>query len=551
MPARRLKEPKGVFFLFRGKWLWGLLLFVLPFLLYLNSFQNDFLSGDDEEIILRNLYLRDWRYLPQLFTENYKAGSGTLSNFWRPFQVLTYSFIVHTAGIKLLPFHLSSILFHSLCGLCLFLIFCRIFVKKVSAGIIALVTALWLAHPLHNEELAVTSGIASPSYLCWMLFGILFFMLFEEKRHWYYLALSLIGYILSLCSKESAIIFPALVLGLHLAGIKAGLFKKTGVRILILKHSLFWVAAFSYLTLRLTKLNFQNTLNFYGEANLFTQNLSYRIFTLWTILVHGLRVIFWPQGLHPERSWPVFISFFNPQVWGAFLLLAVIIIFALRSWKKQPWISFGVFWFFSSYLPMSNLVAKINALVWDHWFYAPSAGIGFILLSLLAYGSPKLKKSLFYFFIPCLVILSIMTVLRNRYWQDTEAASRLILSYEPDSAKTWNNLAIALAERGKIGEAADCYLRAIALADIYPQTHHNLANLYIGLGKYDLAETEYLKAIKLDPDFYYSYLGLGKLYFLKGQPQQAGEYFRQALEIYPHLPEAEELLRRLSQQSAQ
>ncbi|MFA7272125.1 MAG: hypothetical protein WC090_05390, partial [Candidatus Omnitrophota bacterium] len=78
----------------------GLLVFLAPFVIYRNSLHNGFLAGDDEDIILRNAYLRDGSDFYKFFTQNFKAGSGVTSNYYRPFQLLTYGLIVKTIGIK-------------------------------------------------------------------------------------------------------------------------------------------------------------------------------------------------------------------------------------------------------------------------------------------------------------------------------------------------------------------------------------------------------------------------------------------------------------------
>lgn len=532
-----MKKNKKIYIL-----LCCLLIFITPFVIYGNSFYNNFLAGDDEEIVLRNHYLRGWEYVPRFFTENYKAGAGSITDFWRPFQLLTYWLIVNTVGIKPWAFHFASIVFHSLCGLFLFFIFLALF---QSAGKVGVAVLLWLTHPIHNEELAVTTGLASPTHLFWMLLGLFTFMRFEKTKKQRWLAVSLVSFVFSLFSKESAIVFPALLLGMHIAGIKAGIFEKLKIQQLIMKHLLFWVVAFFYVIARLTILNFQNTLNFYSEPNIFTKTFLYRLYTLFTILTHGLRVIFLPFGLHPEKSWPVFINLFSKEVFLSFLTLAIIVVFAIIMWKKNPLFTFGISWFFFSYFPMGNLVAKINALIWDHWFYVPSVGI---ILSIAALMQKKfVQRASLFVFIPVIIMFSTITLSRNHFFKDTEAVSRYILRYEPQTVKTWNNLGMALAEKGKHEEAISCYLKSIQLADVYPQTHHNLANEYFALGKYEQAEAEYFRALSIDSNFYYSYLGLGNLYLAKNETKKAAEYFKKAVEIYPYLPKVKEFLKRVEQ----
>ena len=373
--------------------------------------------------------------------------------------------------------------------------------------------------------------------------AILTFLYFESgnKIRWY--LVSVISFILSLFSKESAIVLPGLLLGMHIACSYAGILKKVKLKQLLLLHAPFWLIAFVYIYLRLTLLNFENTMNFYNQANIFTQNFSFRLYTFFTILGRGLTIIFLPIGLHPEKSWPIFTSFFNPQVFLSFLAITLLIVLAIAFRKKNPLFTFGIFWFFFSYLPMSNFAAMINAITCDHWFYAPAVGILLSLASLLR--NKTAQKTAYLFLVAGVIIFSLITISRNKYWKDTETLSRFILRYEPNSAKTWNNLAIALAENGKYQEAIEDYSKAIALEDSYPHSHHNLANAYARLGEYNLAEREYLKAIGMDNRFFYSYLALGKLYLAEGEKEKAADYFRKALEIYPGLSEARELLNKL------
>lgn len=521
----------------KKNFLWQIIIFVFPFIIYINTLQNNFFFGDDQNIVLNNIYLRDWKYFSKFFTQNYTAGSGVLYNYWRPFQLTVYSLIVHTIGIKPWPFHLAGILFQSLCGICIFAILSKLLRSAVSSSIIAFIVLAWLAHPIANEELAGTTGIASPGYLFGMLFGALAFLFYEErgKLRWYFASLA--GFVSALFFKESAVIFPGLVLGLHITAVKMGLLCRIRLRGYIYRHLVFWLIAAAYISSRLTFLNFNNTLNFYNESNLFTQHLTFRLNTMFTVLAFGLRIVFFPFGLHPERSWQVFTNFFSVSVLMPFLVLAAIVILAVLNWKRNPLFSFGAFWFFFSYLPMSNIVAKINALVWDHWFYAPSLGIFLMILSLISLARNNLlKRASFISLVLFTIIFSAITFIRNPRWRNTATFSRYILSYEPEATRVWSNLALALTEEGNDSEAIDCYLKAIRQADVYPQTHHNLANIYLKSGQYDLAEREFKRAIQIDDTFYHSYLALGRLYLSEGRLNEAKTYFRKAGQIYPYLP---------------
>ncbi|MFC1521086.1 tetratricopeptide repeat protein [Elusimicrobiota bacterium] len=581
------------------KWLIGLFVFFCAFLVYSNTFQGDFMYGDDEEIVLRNAYLQDWKHWPKLFTENYKAGAGTISNYYRPFQMMMYMFIVQTIGVTPWPFHFTNVLFHALCGLFIYLLLFKVFEHKISPVMAGLAALIWVVHPIHVEEVAIPTGVCSPAHLFWILAGILAFLkavrvpsvslslggrgqgegvpqkwMKSPFIYWYMLAM--VSFILAVLTKESAIVFPALVLACHIvvemnksdAGygsekqahkhkhkkrpISAGKSEETSAlsglaKKLLYLHLPFWVLAGIYVILRLTALNFANTLDFYTVPNEYTQNILYRLYTLWTIIGFGLKILIVPMGLHPERSWPVYVNFWLTDVVVSLMIITALIAGGLFAWKKNRAVTLGIFWFFASYSPMSNLVAKINAIFWEHWFYTPSvgliiSGVGMIVI----FAKQKIAgRILAGIAVLAVIALGASSYLRNPNWQSPFSYYSFILKHEPNSGKTWNNLAIALANMGKHAQAIECYTRAINIADQYPQTHHNLANSYQHMGHRDMAEKEFLKAIKMKPSFYHSHLALAEIYIGKNDRKLAIFHLEKVMEIYPYIPRVKQALEAL------
>lgn len=525
-----MKQKKIIF--------WLLLILIFPFLIYLNSLQSDFLYGDAQNIVLHNSYLKDWKYLPKFFREAYISGAGVESNYWRPAQLVISSVIVHALGYKPWVFHLSSILFHALCGLLIFLIFLKLFQGKVSTSLIAVSVLAWLAHPIHNEEITITTGITSPGHLFGVLLGLYAFLLFAEKEKWYWYGLSLLGFITGLLFKESAVIFPAPVLFMHVVSVKTGLLKPIKLLGYIRRHLTFWLLALFYVYARLSFLNFGGTLNFYKNANIFTQNLAYRINTFFTIIAHGLKIIFIPLGLHPERTWPIFTDPLSTAVILSFLAVLVLVILAIVSFLRNPLFSFGILWFFVAYLPFSNIAATINALVWDHWFYTPSVGILLSIVSLpLFIERPVFQRLLLIILIPAIIVFSFISFRLNPFSRTNESYARFVLSYEPETARVWNTLAMSLADKGEDDKAIKAYITGIKLSGNYPQMFHNLGQLYLKQAQYALAERAFLGAIYVDPYFYHSYLALGRLYLARNYTKTALYYFKRAYEIYPYLPD--------------
>lgn len=533
-------------------------------ILYSNTFNGPFLYGDDEHMLVKNIYLENWKYLPNLFTENIWAGSGGFSNFYRPVIMSAYSLLVHIFGKVPWPFHALNILFHGLSGVLIAAI-----LKKIipAAGITACVLAatLWTVQPLAVEQILSAVGAADPMSMFWMLAALLAMIKLLEQplpnpalprdgggekqknagpkcRQIFYLIFSAFA----LLSKENAITVPALSILFHLCLRREGRAPALNISSFAKIHLPGWGLAALYAVSRLTLLDFGGTLNFYRQSNVYTENFFCRFFTFLSVLGKGLLVIFAPYDLHPERSWPVFCGFFNPNVWLPAVILAGLAVWVITAWrKKETALLCGLGWFLVSYAPTSNLLSKINAIFWDHWFYTPSFGIVFILLYLRE-KSGFFKKIFPWAAVACVLILSLITRKNSANWRSQETYSRYILSYEPNSAPHWNNLAIALSDRGEINSAIDAYRNSIRISDVYPQTHHNLGQAYRKTGRGDLAETEYDLALKLDPKFYYSHLALAELMLSRKDARGALEHLIEAKKIFPYIQGIDESIDRLS-----
>ena len=85
-------------------------------------------------------------------------------------------------------------------------------------------------------------------------------------------------------------------------------------------------------------------------------------------------------------------------------------------------------------------------------------------------------------------------------------------------------------------QAANTYLRAVALEPDDFDAHLNLSACYYSLGKYDLSEKYCKAAIALNPQRAEAYSNLGIIYDSQGQIYQAIKAYRDSLELDTHQP---------------
>ena len=123
-----------------------LLLIVIGFVLYTNSFSNQ-MFWDDDDIILKNQFIQNWRYFPKYFSENLIAGAGLLSDYWRPMLLSVFSLEWKMWEDWQIGYHFVNTSFHIIDAILLFFILFYVFKKPTLAAFTAL---LFLVHPFIN-----------------------------------------------------------------------------------------------------------------------------------------------------------------------------------------------------------------------------------------------------------------------------------------------------------------------------------------------------------------------------------------------------------------
>ncbi len=528
---------------------------------YSNVYHNQFL-WDDEFLIQENVFIRSFKNLPQIFSTPSGAGAGRLDNFYRPMQLTAYTLIYSLVGLKPWAFLLLNILLHLGNACLIFFLIRKIFKKTcLPAGrpacpvgrpacpvgrpacpvgrpacpvgrqdfLAFLTSLLWVVHPIHTEAVTYMSGIADPLLVFFGLSSFLCYLNFRQKKQAHLLIFSLILFILALFSKETIIILPGLFIVYEL------FFGEKRKSISSYRHIIwFIIIALGYFALRLTVLNFVNTLNLYQESNIYTEHLSVRIFTFLASLLMYYSFLFFPLNLHMERQFPVFASPLSPQVLISLVILIFLALVIYKNIKQKKFhLSFGILWFFIGFIPMSGII-PVNSFLLEHWLYFPS--IGFFLCSgvIIHYfwqRYPQVRKVIIALLSVIVFILMSLTLKRNTDWKNPIVFYNDVLKYNQGTARVHNNLAMAYVDENHLEKAEEHYLKAIEMGDQYAQTHYNLARLYLITNQTNQAIDHLKRSIEINPNFFFSYQLLGNIYQQLGKQEKAQEYYQKAKEI--------------------
>ncbi|HVZ59112.1 MAG TPA: tetratricopeptide repeat protein [Patescibacteria group bacterium] len=480
------------------------LLVLITSLCYLNTLNNG-LFFDDEQFIYNNQAVKTFS-LAGFFGQSLVSEGGKISNYYRPILFLGYGMEYSLFGPVGFIYHLDSFLLHAAGGVVLFLLLKKLFAKKTLAFTTSL---LFLIHPIQTEAVAYASGRGDPLSFFFSLLT-LYFSLTKEKKHqilaWTFLVLALL-------SKEVTLMLPGLIFLVQLFS-KKSLTKHTIYQ--SLKTTLpFAVITLIYFILRLTVLNFANTLNFYQATNIYSSSLFVRLNTFFHLFPSYLQLLIFPKTLFMERDSGIVIQTL-PTVLSVISFVGCLgaVGAAILLRKKYPILLFAIQWVVISFIPTSGIL-PINGIFYEHFLYYPS--VGFFLLAvygfflLYEHSSATIRLVLGVSLCAVILILSIRTIIRNNDWHDPITFYRQLLSHV-QSPRAYTNLAMTYADRGDNTDAITAYQRAIALSDTYPETHYDLGNSYAAMSQVKQAESEYKKALAIDPSFYLSYIKLYSLY---------------------------------------
>jgi len=523
-----------------------ILLLVLGFSVYANSLRG-VLFWDDEITVINNVFLRKpLFYLKDIFLSTYHSGSGDTLNFYRPLATLSFALDYRLWKLNALGYHLSNVILHLLSGVFLFLLLERIF-NKLPLSVLTAV--LFLVHPINSEAVNYVSNRTDPLMLFFFLVSFYLYVAYRQKGNKYFLVSSVITYILCILSKEMGLILPLFLLAYELI-IRDDLKTKSkgrGIKRLIPLIN-FAVVFIVYVALRSTLLNFLNInlLTQGAQKEPFSHDLIIRFLTHAKAGLIYLRLFFWPTNLHMEYDMPIVLSRIDMLGWLALIsliLLAGLIFYLGRNNKK---IIFAASWFIIGVLPVSGII-PINNVVSEHYLYLATGGF-FLLLSLVflrLLSIAKMRILTGIFLIILIIILSTLTILRNRDWHEPLRMYLEIISQTKQSFRAHNNAGVEYFRSGDLIKAEQYFRSSLEIQPTYAPAINNLGVIY--RRRDDIAEAErlYKAAIQADPDYLLAHENLLGIYFTQNRIDEAKKELDRILEIHPHHPQAKELLNQL------
>lgn len=459
-----------------------LALVLAVFAAYANVYGNSFLL-DDMVLIVQNEFLRHWDKLPDLLTSLSLAGDGKTGGFYRPLQMLLFFFMYQAFGLSEAAFHGVNVILQAVAACLVYRLGSRLGVRQGAAFAAAL---LWAVHPVHTESIDCVSGSADPLYTIFCISGILALLPdFSPKKFW----LAGLFFILALGSKESAIVFPALAVFTLFLTSKDRLRPATYLGTWPL-----WLIAAVYLIMG--QAIYPHDLAMHDPQDVFyNQNYTHsfinRIFTSLATLPVYLGLLYWPENLHMERSFPIFTTFWSWQVLaGAVMVSMALLQIIWGKARRGLMLSWGLLWFAAAFSPHTGILKPINAQIAEHWMYLPTVGLFLGVAHTLSVWIDSRKSKRLPVIVAVVVALAVLslgvkTYFQNKVWHDAVSFYENIFKAGENSGRAHNSLSQYYFNVGEYKKSEEHALAAIAHpAPMWVSetslTHHRLALIYLG-----------------------------------------------------------------------
>ena len=570
-----------------------ILLAIATLAAYANAWPNVLVH--DDRFFAGSARFSSWLDFSRFFTEDLWAASGVRSGLYRPMLLISLFVDSRLYGDWMAGYHLSNIFLHMLVTFAVFGFIRQLLrmsnTQSSSADLYAFLAALvFCVHPVHAE---VVNSIFNRSELLVALggtAGLWWFLNYLDSRAFMAWAGLAVAYLLTVFSKESAVVLPGLAVSLVLIftpGDWRSRLRKCLPALWLL------IPLTVYLVLRAQALALPVSMDTSGvrEHTEIETLINISSFLDWQMILKTTGV--WGMAFKVQVwPWPLKLHHEDPSVifqWCALVLHLALIASAIFQYRKKRFgLIAGLVFFYIAMLPASRFIGLLGASphMAERFLYFPSVG----LVISLAFGLRFLgcRFSTTMAMAPVMLVLLVLTPIclaRNAEWANEiglfeseyrkgsrdgvtlrlltgarlqeKNISRVveICDLHAEQQKKYgrysDHCAIAYSHLGRNEEAERAFLFATGKNESKTQAHANLALFYLRLDRRDEAREHYELAVETERDPALRAYRKGELLVMlhrndRAKLIEAKTYFEEALRLQPHLALARLRLERLN-----
>jgi tetratricopeptide (TPR) repeat protein len=492
---------------------------ILSIVPFLSALGNDFITWDDDIIILGQPFLRE----------------ATLSNLarivspfpareeWLPLRDLTLLANFTLFGSAPWSFIAGNIALHALAAILVLVLCERLGLSRIEALVGA---SLFACHAVHVESVTWLSARKDPLSAIFLLLALLAHIRWRDGKGGYGPGILFLG--LALVSKASSFIFPVWAAVYDLAFRRELRLRERVVP--LLPHVLL-AAGHAILYTRLVSLD--GVIEAYPPGGIATVLLTdivlLRDYTAAAIL--------------PLRHQAIYSVEFVTTPWNAGFWASIAILGAVgaAAWKlrERPWVPFAAALFYASFLPYLNLVPH-GIYYAERYLYLPTIFLSLAAGKLAVAGIEAARSRSRIAGSAACAVLSIALVLhgaagsrRNLAWADSETFWRYQAAEEPKNPAPLMNLAATHELFGNDIAATRVYEDVLARFGDVPEAYHRLGRVARRSGDLARALVLYEKCAVLEAGDPRTLNNLGEVYLALGRRADAISLYEKIVSAHP------------------
>lgn len=452
-----------------------------------------------------------------------------LQVYYRPLVTISLVLDARIGGAAPWVYHCSNVAYHAVACVLLFHILRRLSVSRLQALMASL---LFAVHPVVTQAVAWIPGRNDTLVVLFLLLTLLAYMNYREsgQGHWVLVHWACAG--AALLTKETALIFPALILVYHLIVARES-WKSRTLAVSACGWA-FLIAAWYFAQ--------QSIL---GGRDEHVRRISFSaIAANARVPLEALGKLFLPLQLSPYPTYSLL-----PTLTGI-VALGVCAVFLLRRLGREDRLQiFAIAIMLLFLLPGLFVHIDDNEQRFDYLesrWYGVALGFAVFITDILYHGRLKprsISKAMLWLVLP---VLGVLTFMYADTFRDPLTHWRRAVETSPQASDAYFEMGYSV---NKIlrdpSKAAGWYRQAIRLNPNVASYHNNIGVAYGALGLQSQAVREYQIAMKLDSTYLAAYGNLGYSELLNGNYDRAEAYWKHILAVDSTYPDVEFQLARL------
>lgn len=544
----------------------ALLIVSLGILIYSNSLNNAF-HFDDMFFIVDKPEIRELGNLPAIWHAH--------SHPARFIAFYSFALNYHFHQYQVFGYHLFNLAVHLLNAILVWWLVRLLFMtvrlrndplNQFKEWIALFAALIFVSHPLQTQAVTYISQRFASLAALFYLFSVCMYLkgrLGQSRQTVPFFCAAALSALLGMFTKQIVFTLPLALIMIELMMVRKGRIQWpvllcVGVFLLVVPG----IFAFDPSILNIQHLSESHDGDRLNPLNYFLTQMP--------VLITYLRLLVLPFGQNLDYDFPAYNSFFHPNVFVSFLILAGLLIWSFKLLRSNRLLAFGLLWFFVT-ISVESTFITIKNVIFEHRMYLPMAGLA-VFISVAVFTLMQKKRTAVVFLSVIVAAFGLLTYQRNFIWRDgvtlwtdvvkkspqkarphislaiayiqderyDEALAQLntALALDPNAYKAYNNRGLVFSKKGLYREAINEYDRAIQLKPDNPVTYNNRGDAYRELGQDQAAYDDYAEAIRINPYYAQAYINRGVFYGKNNDLELALADFTVAIRINPTLPES-------------